>query len=322
MVKLDFMRGYKLCVETCMGVKPGEDILIVTDPDNMDKAEALAIVTYMADADPTILCQSSLRKFSVEPSEMISECMKKADVILVSLPFLYSALFFHTQARKEAVKAGARFGIVHITQDNAYINKEEILQTKELTEKIADMLDRAEKVRVTTKNGTDITMSIKGRRPVVISSLLNKPGDSGTIPDFAEAAIAPIEGSAEGVVVIDGSMSGLEGLVKESIVWKVEKGKVVEISGKDEAQKLKELLKKGDENSTNIAELGIGTVTRGKVVGNPDDKRLLGTGHIAIGDNRFGGGNVASNIHLDGVFMNMTLEINGKHIMEEGVLKI
>lgn len=97
---------------------------------------------------------------------------------------------------------------------------------------------------------------------------------------------------------------------------------MVEISGKDEARKLKDLLKSTDENSTYIAELGVGTVARGSVVGDPDDKRILGTGHIAIGDNRFGGGNIASNIHLDGVFMNMTLELDGKTLMSGGVLKI
>lgn len=317
---VELMRGYKVCVETCMGVKPGENVLIVTDLDNMDRAEALASASYMAGAEPLILVQPSAKKFSIEPPEMVAECMKKADVIFVSLPFLYAHLFFHTQARKDALKAGARLGNVWLTPENADITKEEIYETRERSEKMADMLTKAEKLRVRTKKGTDITMDVKGRTSFMLSSLLDKPGDSGAIPNFAEAAVAPIEGSAEGRVVIDASMYGV-GLVKDPIIWEVKKGRVVEISGKEEAQKLKDLLERADTNSTNIAELGVGTVPRGEIVGSEDDKKLLGTGHIGIGDNRFGGGNVASDVHLDCVFRDMTLELDGKVIMEDGVLK-
>ena len=319
MINVEFMKVYKLCIETCMGVKPGEKVVIVTDPGNMDRAEALAIASSMADAEPFILCQSSLNKFSVEPPEIISECIKKADVILVALSMMYSAIFFHTKARKEALKRGARFACVWESPENEGLNIEDILQTRKLTEKISTMLTNAEKVRVRTKNGTDITMNVKGRRSLMFSSILNQPGDSGSIPDYAEAAIAPIEGSAEGVVVIDVMMAGL-GAVKDPIVWKVKGGRVVEISGRDEAQQLKDLLKNKDANSSNIAELGVGTIVRGKVVGAFDDKKIFGTGHIAIGDNQFGDGNVASDIHLDGVFKKMTLELDGRIVMDDGVL--
>jgi leucyl aminopeptidase (aminopeptidase T) len=152
-------------------------------------------------------------------------------------------------------------------------------------------------------------------------SALNNPGESGPIPDFAEAALAPIEGSAEGVVVIDGSIASL-GLVRAPVVLKIKEGRVTEISGREEAQNLRNLLKNTDANSNCVAELGVGTVSRGKVIGAPDDKRILGTGHIGLGDNRFGGGNIASDLHIDSVFMNMTLELDGRIIMEDGVLKI
>jgi len=321
MLKIDFMRAYKLCVETCMGVKTGENVLIMTDPENIDKAEALAAVSCMVNANPVILCQASSKKFAEEPGEMVFECMKKADVILVSLPFFYAAQFFHTRARKEALSAGARFAIVWVTPEIAGITHEEILETRMLSEKFAGLLTQAKKARVSTLKGTDISMSLEGRTSLMLSSLLTKPGDSGTIPDFAESAVAPVEGTAEGVVFIDGSMAGL-GAVKDPIVWRVEKGKVVEMTGQQEAQKLKDMLKCADANAVHIAELGIGAVANRGVLGEPDDKKMLGTGHIAIGDNRFGGGNIVSDVHLDGVFLNMTLELDGKVVMRDGVLQI
>ncbi|MEW6402189.1 MAG: aminopeptidase [Chloroflexota bacterium] len=317
---VELMRGYKVCAETCMGVKPGENVLIITDLDNMDRAEGLAIASFMADAEPIILCEPSLKKFTSEPSKLVRECMMNADVVFVSLPLFYSTLLFHTQARKDTVKTGVRLGVVCLNSENADVTKEEIMQTKKLSEQLATLLTQAETVRVRTKKGTDITMSIKGRKALAFSGLMNRPGDSGMIPHYGEAAIAPVEGSAEGTVVVDGSMSGL-GLFREPVVWRVQKGKVVEITGKEDAQRLKDLLKKADENAINIAELGIGTVARGEITGNDDDKKLLGTGHIAIGNNLFGGGSINSNIHLDGIFRNMTLELDGSVIMEDGVLK-
>jgi len=321
---MDFnmMKTFKLCVETCMGIKEGERVLIVTNDLNMDIAEGLAIISYMKNADPYILSHTSLKRFDVEPPELISDCMKKADVVLIALPFFEGANFFHTQARKDLIKRGARFAMVWITPEIAKITKEEIFKTKAFSEKMAEILTLAKKARIRTEAGTDITMNIEGRNSVMISSILDKPGDSGTIPDFAEAAIAPIEGSAEGIVVIDGSMAGFENLIIDPIIWRVEKGRVVEITGKEEAFNLKQLLKDKDENSVNIAELGIGVIDRCKISGGPDDKKILGTGHIAIGDNRFGGGNISSAVHLDAVFKNMTLELDGKLIMENGILKI
>jgi leucyl aminopeptidase (aminopeptidase T) len=112
------------------------------------------------------------------------------------------------------------------------------------------------------------------------------------------------------------------GAVKESIIWRVKEGKVVDVAGQEEAQKLKDMLKNADANSVHIAELGVGAVARRGVLGEPDDKKMLGTGHIAIGDNRFGGGNIASDVHLDGVFLDMTLELDGKVVMKDGVLQI
>ena len=103
-MNLNLMKTYKLCIETCMGIKEGERVLIITNELNKSTAEGLAGISYMKDADPYILSHTSLRIFDVEPPELISDCMKKADVILVALSFFEGANFFHTQARKDAVK--------------------------------------------------------------------------------------------------------------------------------------------------------------------------------------------------------------------------
>ncbi len=138
---------------------------------------------------------------------------------------------------------------------------------------------------------------------------------------YAEAAIAPVEGTAEGVFKVDASMLGI-GLMKEPMTLHVRKGQLVEIEGGEERERLGGLLEKADDNASNIAEFGIGTVPRGKVTGALDDKRLLGTAHIAVGDNHSIGGIVTSNIHLDAVTLDVTIELDGKAIIQDGKLVI
>ena len=220
---LDFIKTYNLCIETCMGVKKGEKVLIITNDKNKEIAEGLASMVYLREADPYILSHTTKEIFKVEPPELIVECMKKADVILVALSFFEGANFFHTQARKDAIKRGGRFAMVWITPEIAKITKEEIYKTRELSVKIAEMLTNAKVARVRTEAGTDITMGLEGRKSIMLSSILDKPGNSGTVPEFAEAAIATVEGTAEGVVVVDSNMAGFEEPIITPIVWKVKR---------------------------------------------------------------------------------------------------
>lgn len=321
-MRLDFMKTYDICIDTCMGIKKGEKVLIITNDKTKEIAEGLASMAYIKEADPYILFHTSKDIFKVEPPELIVSCMQKADVTLVALPFFEGANFFHTQARKDIIKRGGRFAMVWITPDIAKITKEEIYKTRELSLKIAELLTNAKEARVITDVGTDITMNIEGRKSIMLSSILDQPGNSGTVPEFAEAAIAPIEETAEGIVYVDSNMAGFEDPIVNPIIWKVKGGRVIEIKGGEEAERLKDLLQDKDHNAYNIAELGVGVVDKFRKFGDPDDKKLLGAGHIAIGDNRFGDGLVTSQVHLDGVFKNMTLQLDGKIIMERGVLKI
>ena len=58
---------------------------------------------------------------------------------------------------------------------------------------------------------------MKGRKAVALVPF-GKKGSFCVVPDYAEAACAPIEDSVEGVAVVDGSMVGdpdLQGIVEE-----------------------------------------------------------------------------------------------------------
>ena len=83
-----------------------------------------------------------------------------------------------------------------------------------------------------------------------------------------------------------------------------------------------ERLKSVDENAFNIGELGIGTNPKARVTGAVlEDEKVLGTVHIALGDNTsYVGGHTKSGTHLDGILFQPTVKVNQQLIMRNGRL--
>jgi len=76
-------------------------------------------------------------------------------------------------------------------------------------------------------------------------------------------------------------------------------------------------------NGRNLAELGIGTNDRAKITGNVlEDEKVMGTIHLAFGDNSTFGGKVKVDVHLDGLVLKPTVEVDGKEIMKNGRLML
>ena len=103
----------------------------------------------------------------------------------------------------------------------------------------------------------------------------------------------------------------------------VKNGYVTKIEGDKKADALKKLIKPFGKPAKNIAELGIGTNYRAKIVGSVlEDEKVLGTVHMAIGDNKSMGGKVSVPSHLDGILLKPTLKIDNRVVMKDGVLKV
>ena len=79
-----------------------------------------------------------------------------------------------------------------------------------------------------------------------------------------------------------------------------------------------------DDNARNIAEFAIGTNPNARLIGNlAEDKKLLGTVHFAIGDNKSLGGTVEARVHLDGLMVKPTVIADNKLIIvEDGKLMV
>ena len=190
------------------------------------------------------------------------------------------------------------------------------LSTK--TTRLAKIVNAAESVDVKTPNGTSITFSKKGRRAISDTGILTRKGSFGNLP-AGEVYLAPAEGTAQGTLILEW---GPTRQLKSPLTLTVKDGYVTDMSGKDEyIEYLRAKLGERKENG-NIAELGIGT---NRAAQRPDNilesEKILGTIHIALGDNSSFGGTVKTPFHQDFVFFKPTVTLILRDGSKKGILK-
>lgn len=174
------------------------------------------------------------------------------------------------------------------------------------TARMAAAVNRAEWVRVACPNGTDMMICKQGRKAEGDDGLLTAAGSFGNLP-AGEAYLAPLEGKSHGVMVVEwGSTYKLD----EPLRLFVENGIVTRIEGTDPLRAKLEAKFVENSDCRNIAELGIGTNEKAS---RPDNvleaEKILGTVHIALGDNSGFGGQVSAPFHEDYVFYRPTLTL-------------
>jgi leucyl aminopeptidase (aminopeptidase T) len=247
----------------------------------------------------------------VEPPAAVAGKMLAADVIII----VTTKSLSHTLARANATERGARIAtMAGVTEDILRrFSQVDLLQMKARTNMFADILDRGRQVLLTSKRGTDLAFSIAervahGRK----ASIFDRPGYWGNIP-CGEAFIAPVEGSVDGTLVIDASIAGI-GLVDRDATFHIEKGRVVDIEGGSAARRFEALL--DDSRKRQVAEFGIGTNDKAEITGTTlEDEKVLGTCHVAFGNNEFFGGRNRVGFHMDCVMRAPTIVVDGRTIM-------
>ena len=317
-------RIYKACtilLDVCAKCQRDEKILIVTDPDSLRVAQAL---WDAAEGYPNkgLVMTSTQTMHGQEPTALVAAAMMEADVIFRVTKFSITS----TDARRKACANGARdincadYDLRMLESGGLYTDFEAM---GPVVDGVAQKFKGAE-VRITTPAGTDITANIEGRAnlPQYGRSLL--PGQSSSPPDI-ELAIGANDGTVNGVAYIDGSIPHpLLGLIKEPVRIVIEKSKVTEISGGEQAEVLKKILSEyGNPDVYHIGELGIGLNPACELTGRMlEDEGCFGTMHFGLGDDRTFFGNNACPIHLDLVFQKPTLTVDGLTILEDGELRV
>lgn len=185
-----------------------------------------------------------------------------------------------------------------------------------------DRFDAAREVRITGAGGTDLRLSLEGRQGAVSEGYHN-------LPD-GEFFFAPVEDSAEGVIVFGEFPAESDGTLIEGIRLAFRAGEVVDASA-DRGEEALHAALATDEGAKRIGELGIGcnegitTYLRNTLF----DEKIAGTVHLALGASytRVGGRNTSA-MHWDivkdlrpgagGAYPGGTIELDGEVVQRDG----
>lgn len=319
------INAIEFMIKASLAIKPGENVLIIADTDeNIEIATMMAAEAKSVGAEVAITIIDPRKDFNHEPPRFVTESMKHADVII---GIIYTLM--HTKARKAAQSAGARFaslgGVGKDYLSALDFNQEDLHLVEKRARRLAEMVTQAKMARITSDRGTSLTMSLLGRKGIAMLPICREPGAYCYLPDYSEVPCPPVEGTAEGTLVIDGTMLGateLDRIVNEPIKLEIKEGKIIEISGGKDAEDLKTILARADSNAKVVAELGIGTNHKvRKLRGVRKDDAILGTVHIGFGKNNHIGGAMDSELHLDLMVRKPTLELDESVIIAGGKFK-
>lgn len=309
----------RVIMERILNIKPGEKVCIYTDtqcPENI--TQLLAGSVRAAGAEPVVVTITPREVGGVDPPPVAVAAIQAADVIIAQASYA----IVHTETVRESLKRGARLCDMWGFTEDMMVHggaTADYTEIKELSLKLERILTEGKEARLTTRDGTDMTVSLEGRPGAILAGFATEPGQFCAFPD-GEATIAPIEGSARGILVNPFCMEKQGfGFIKEGISLKVEGGKVVAVEGEMIASQLRELLESLGDTARNIAELAIGTNPKARVgVTIREMKKAWGTTHVALGDSRSLGGKVESPFHMDMIFREPTLVVDGRTIVKDG----
>ncbi len=183
---------------------------------------------------------------------------------------------------------------------------------------IKKKIDNGKELHVTTLKGTDMVIDIKNVKAVSADGIYSKPGSGGNLP-AGEVYLAP--NNVNGIVFIDASSRNRFNtrLIRKPIKLVIEEGYITSIEDGHKAELLKKTLEwaeskaKYPERIRRVAEFGIGVNPYAKIIGSTIvDEKSLGSAHIGIGSNYWFGGSNKTIIHLDQVFKNPRIKLDGE----------
>jgi len=322
-----------------MGVKPGEKILVLSDvptrkewkDKHQSEISKMLSETLLGKTVAEIVrdsfsaCQVdfypyfSLGRSGVEPPKGMSQMMKKYQVIVAINSFSLT----HTEAREGASKAGARVATMRGAIPEMFYPEGPIsvdyLEVERETKLIAGFLTRAREAQVVSDSGTNLMFSLKSRKGGEDTGIYVKPGKWGNLP-AGEAYIAPVEGTAEGKLVVE---KGWFPNLLEEMTMIFRNGEIQQVGGGGEVnQMLNQILgleSQKKRKRCNLAELGIGTNPKARRTDiTIEAEKIKGTIHIGIGDNSHMGGKVVADYHQDFVVPKPDLFLDGEKVMDKG----
>lgn len=319
-----FKRELELC-----NVKEGETILLFNDTEFNEQYPAACLA-----ASKELKAEVFLMTFPTDTktlnSKAILNAWKSADMIIgmtTAVGWLYS------EAHNEALAAGARTLMIEEPVEvlRRMFPCEEV---KQRTINGADLLGKGKTLRIISDAGTDLTMSKEGRNGISQYGISDIKGRWDHWPSGL-VACAPVEGTAEGTMVIDTGdiILNLGRYVQSPIKLTIREGNITKFEGGLDAKLLQEYFEASKEkNAYQVSHIGWGTDHRAQWNsiglrfwewgGLMDAESYYGNMQIAFGSNftsDLGGKNVCK-FHIDIPCRNHSFYVDNQLVIDKGII--
>jgi aminopeptidase len=190
-------------------------------------------------------------------------------------------------------------------------------ELKRKADVLAAVLEGSRRVRIVSPKGTDVTLGIAGRPLDKDVGVVGGETNLSNLP-AGEVCLAPLEDQADGTVVFD--LAFWNGRRVEDLEVRFESGRAALVGAAREFEYVQRIVAASGAGADVIGELGIGI---NPAVGEPcgytlTDEKILGTVHIALGDNEMLGGTNASSLHWDMMILRPTVEVDGRPVLTDG----
>ncbi len=314
--RIECIGALRRLATTCAGVRAGERCLIVSDS-AADPAIARMTAVVLRGLGATVVaveCEP-VQLPGDEPPPAVCAAMREVEVIFE----LTSNFAGASSARREACERGARYltvpGLTAATLRPGGPFDADFAAAGERARRLGAAIDDAREFRLTSLLGTDLRGSFDGRAGRPLWGVADQPGGYAAPPDV-EVGAAPVEGTAEGRVIVDGSLLFLgPAQLASPVELRFEAGLLTGLDGAESWRLRDAIWRAGDERMRTLAEVSIGLNPLARPGGSPLElEGIVGGAHVALGNNVPYGGSVAARSHIDCVLLRGELELDGRPV--------
>jgi leucyl aminopeptidase (aminopeptidase T) len=223
----------------CLGVRSGEDVLVIVDPATRPIGEELRDAAAAAGADAVLAVMDERATDGTEPPRPLATALAACDVFIAPT----SRSLSHTVARKQATDRGVRGATMPgVTEDMlARVMAADFPLMAARSRAVAALLDDGDAATVSCPRGTALRLDLTGRRGFADDGDLTASGAFGNLP-CGEGFIAPRNGDGQ---IVASSLASL-GLSEPPATLTVRAGRIVDAQGGLGPEYLAQLMRHGE----------------------------------------------------------------------------
>lgn len=336
-----------VAVRDCLGVEPGQEVLVVEDGTLSPrmtaafvygaKAIGANIMTFnyqprhfISMREFGLFAGASLGRHDFSLPQPLLRAMEASDIVIIlnsDMEMLFDEDFL------SLLKGDRKMAWIPYIDEDSLLrlfpeSAQEAMELHEITARAGNVFARSKEAVIRSDAGTNIRMNIGGYRINWGTGVFQADKGYGGLEIWPGGQIStmPNAHTAHGYLVIDRSVNAPEFReLLDPIKFTVENGYVTKIEGGIEARRMERFLANLDDDGEayHLTELGVGTNKRCKVAGvagPAEDTHTLGCVSLALGADVHLGGETRGACHLDMTMRSATLKLDDEVVVERGHL--